>query len=500
LPILDSFRVRTARSLLRGKRERFKIRDLSVSLERNTDYTDRKPSPRDMANLDLLRKSLIGLIDTDLDSHGLLERMARTIGENLGVSACLLVAGMPATTPTPIGFWHENHLSLPSIARALSLAYDPILLGTGRGIELGSLPGVDLDWWARMVPLTSSWALGITFRGVRHGIIAIGTSDPDRVTGIELESLGEIASTLGLAYHTLPIDPESLPTLERGKINFSPPTGQRGLPAQGNPLVMQLYQLMRQQLEQQRQLNERLDDIITAMSDRARNPLATMKMAIEAMSDSRRQLSPASREQYWGILKHEWNTINQLIDNIIILKQLQSREISVCPQPVNLETLLDETTTPWQRRWSEDQRKLLSLKIACPPPGEQTRVETDPLHLRKILEELLSNAEKFSRSQTTVAIEVKGMGEEEIGISVSDTGLGIAPEERELIFEPFRRGRGITDRAIPGTGIGLAIVKGLLEVIHGRIEVTWETSSDSEGTLTQFTVILPRSFPRNRPG
>jgi signal transduction histidine kinase len=485
---------------MRGKRERFKIRDLSVSLERNTDYTDRKPSRRDMANLDLLRKSLIGSIDTDLDSHGLLEQMARTIGENLGVSACLLVAGIPADTPTPIGFWHENHLSLPSLAEALSLAHDPIIVGTGRGIDLASLGGVDLDWWANMAPLASSWALGITFRGVRNGIIAIGTNDPDRVTGSELESLGELASTLGLAYHTLLIAPESLPTLERGRINFSPQTSQRGLPAQGNPLVMQLYQLMRQQLEQQRQLNERLDDIITAMSDRARNPLATMKMAIDAMSDSRRQLSPESLQKYWQILKHEWNTINQLIDNIIILKQLQSREISVCPQPVNLETLLDETTAPLQRRWSEDRRKLLSLTIDCPPNGEQTRVETDPLHLRKILEELLSNAEKFSLPQTIVAIKVGDLGEEEIAITVADRGLGIVPEEQELIFEPFRRGRGITDRAIPGTGIGLAIVKGLLEVIHGRIEVNWQTNRDSEGTLTQFTVILPRSFPRNRPG
>jgi signal transduction histidine kinase len=256
---------------------------------------------------------------------------------------------------------------------------------------------------------------------------------------------------------------------------------------------------MRQQLEQQRQLNEMKDEIIAAISDRARNPLATMKMVIDALSDRKRQIPPASQENYWRILKQEWNTLNHLINNIVTLKQLESQEISFCPQPVDLGVLIRETTLPLAEKWGEDAKKSLKLEIDSHLAEKTPHLDTDPQHLRAILEELLTNAANFSTAKTTVGIYIQELEREKLSISVTNRGLAIDETEKKSIFEPFRRGKGITDRAIAGTGIGLALVKGLVELLNGQIEVTSEPIPDSSDYATTFTLTLPHSVAKSRP-
>ncbi|MEG3436994.1 HAMP domain-containing sensor histidine kinase [Pannus brasiliensis CCIBt3594] len=441
-----------------------------------------------------LRKSLIGLIDSDLDAPNLLEQMAREIGEHLGVSACFLMAG--GNIGTIEGFWHEKKKGLP--AGYSGVTEPEMSIETGRATCLRDLRerGIALDWWRSIAPLDSSWAIAISFRGIRNGIAIIGTSEAGRVTGREPEILAEIGSALGIAYGTLPLPHEAVSSLDREEIARIVPFNSRER-ATGSPIVKRLYELMRQQLEQQRQLNEMKDEIIAAISDKARNPLATMKMAIDALSSKDRNLPPSSRENFWRILKQEWDTLNQLINNIVTLKQLESQELRVFPRPVDLEALLREVTLPFQEKWGEDKRKPLRLEIDRSGVGKEP-VETDPQHLRAILDELLTNAGNFSHPKTTVGIEVRDIADGAIEISVTNTGLGIAEEEKELIFEPFRRGKGITGRAIAGTGIGLALVRGLIELLNARIEVTSVPVAGTDAHANAFTVTLPRRIAGSR--
>jgi signal transduction histidine kinase len=454
--------------------------------------------------LDLLR-TLIGLIDAGLDSQSLLEQMAHSIGEHLGVSACFLMAGENSSTTAIEGFWHEENRILPLTRSPLLLANKEVVPSTSQVICLEEIYGLDLDWWQSVASLQCSWAIGITFRGIRNGIAIIGRIDLSQVTGDEREVLGGLSKVIGIAYATLPNVPDVLPIPHAEAIaNVSSPVF-RERTDQANPLVRRLYELMSQQweqqrqlLEQQRQLNEMKDDIIAAISDKVRNPLTTMKMAIDALSNTQRNLPQTSQSHFWQILKDEWSKLNQLINNIVTLKQLESRELSFRPQLVNLEVLIREATLPFQEQWREDRRRSLKLKIENSLTAAQTFLETDPQHLQVILQELLSNAGNFSTANTTVGIEVHEVDGEWISIAVTNTGLWIAPEERESIFEPFRRGQGITDRAIAGTGIGLALVKGLLELLYGRIEVESKPIVDSSDYVTVFTVILPRSIAKGR--
>jgi signal transduction histidine kinase len=201
---------------------------------------------------------------------------------------------------------------------------------------------------------------------------------------------------------------------------------------------------------------------------------------------------------YWRILKHEWKTLNQLINNIVTLKQLESQELRVRPQPVDLKALLEGVTSPFLERWSEDKRKSLRLVIECPSGERPPLLETDPQHLRAILDELLVNAGNFSHARTSVGIRVRELTEGVVEIAVTNTGLAITEEEKGFIFEPFRRGKGITDRAIAGTGIGLTLVKGLVELLDGRIEVSSVPLAGTDAHATTFAITLPRSIAGGR--
>ena len=80
----------------------------------------------------------------------------------------------------------------------------------------------------------------------------------------------------------------------------------------------------------------------------------------------------------------------------------------------------------------------------------------------------------------------------QISITISNYGAGISAEELPYIFDKFRRGQGVTDRAVPGTGLGLALVKYLVDHLNGAIDVSSEKTDDPGVFLTTFVVTLPQ--------
>lgn len=443
-----------------------------------------------------LRKSLIGLINTDRDFQTLLRQMAELIGESLNFSACLLTTKLNSFTTTTTGFWEKDNQSVDLSQLSLVLGKNEAILEQGQVICLKDWQGSECKGWSAIASLSSSWIMTTKFHGVTNGIVIIGTKNPVGLTEDMRTILKEIRDLIGIAYGVNQVQPE---LTQNNPITPNLSLSNSRDRTANSPIVQRLYELMRQQLEQQRQLNEMKDEIIAAISDRARNPLATMKMVIDALSDSKRQIPPASQENYWRILKQEWNTLNHLINNIVTLKQLESQEISFCPQPVDLGVLIRETTLPLAEKWREDKKKLLNLEIDSNLAEKTAHLETDPQHLRAILQELLTNAANFSTAKTTVKIQIKELEGEKLMIAVKNTGLAIDEAEKKSIFEPFRRGKGITDRAIAGTGIGLALVKGLVELLNGQIEVTSEPIPESSDYATNFTLTLPPSVAKNRP-
>ena len=115
--------------------------------------------------------------------------------------------------------------------------------------------------------------------------------------------------------------------------------------------------------------------------------------------------------------------------------------------------------------------------------GEQFSVKSDRVRFKQILYNLLSNAVKFTPKDGLVSIECVDV-RDFVRVSVTDTGIGIRPEDQKVVFEEFRQIEGSADRAQEGTGLGLAITKRLVEQQGGQISLESELGKGSRFTFT----------------
>lgn len=155
------------------------------------------------------------------------------------------------------------------------------------------------------------------------------------------------------------------------------------------------------------------------------------------------------------------------------------------PQPVDLPRLVHDSCEALQPR---SRSRGLQLHCLIDADARLRSAHTDPTRVRQILDNLLHNALKYtSQGHITVQLGVRAaLGTEVLCLSVQDTGIGIAPDAMARIFEPYVR---LEDRRLPraeGTGLGLAVVRRLVDRLGGQLEVD---SSPEEGT--RFTVLLP---------
>ncbi|MDJ0590501.1 MAG: ATP-binding protein [Pleurocapsa sp. MO_226.B13] len=254
-----------------------------------------------------------------------------------------------------------------------------------------------------------------------------------------------------------------------------------------------LSEKMRQHIDQLQKLNQLKDDFMNSMSHELKTPLTSMKMAIKMLRQAR--ISPEMREKYLNILEQEWNREYSLIKDLLTLQQVESGELTYSPQELNLKQTINDLAQSFIAKWQPEKGIDLKTKIS----DSGLKINTDPESLTHILNELLSNAGKYSDAHTTIELTVDSqttLKGKNIIIAIANYGAGITPEELPHIFEKFRRGRGVTDRAVPGTGLGLALVQYLVEHLNGTISVTSEPSANDPGVfLTTFVLKLPQFQP-----
>ena len=176
-----------------------------------------------------------------------------------------------------------------------------------------------------------------------------------------------------------------------------------------------------------------------------------------------------------------------LIDDLLDLSKIEAGKMEIDVQTIDL---YQEIQACIQAIESQLQRKGLTLETFI--PVDLPKVQADSLRLRQIINNLLSNAIKFTREgSVTMRVEVHtevmddGSQQKMIWTSVTDTGIGIKPQDQAVIFDEFRQADGSTTREFGGTGLGLAICKRLLEVMNGRI---WVESRLGKGSTFIFTL------------
>jgi signal transduction histidine kinase len=250
---------------------------------------------------------------------------------------------------------------------------------------------------------------------------------------------------------------------------------------------------MRQHIEQLQKLNQLKDDFLNSMSHELKTPLTSMKIAIKMLRQT--EISPQMREKYLDILEQEWNREYNLIKDLLTLQQAESGELTYSPQELDLSQTITDLRQFFATKWQPGR----DIKLVCSVSSPDLKIQTDPESFEYILQELLANAGKYCDPHTTVELAVSHQltaQHSEIVIAVANVGAGIAPEELPHIFDKFRRGQGVTDRAVPGTGLGLTLVQYLVEHLNGSLEVKSEPLDDEEDSfLTTFVLKLPQIQP-----
>jgi len=198
------------------------------------------------------------------------------------------------------------------------------------------------------------------------------------------------------------------------------------------------------------------------------------------------ELTPEQRE-YLETAQSSAESLMMLLNDILDFSKIEAGRLDLEPVPL----CPVEVVSAAVRTLSISARqKGLALNFEA-EDGIPDRLLGDPLRLRQVLLNLLGNAVKFTNSgRIDVRVQVASRTESEVALrfSVTDTGIGIAPEQLPTIFDAFRRADGSTTRKYGGTGLGLAISARLVELMGGRLEVESELGV---GSTFHFTVPMP---------
>lgn len=241
-------------------------------------------------------------------------------------------------------------------------------------------------------------------------------------------------------------------------------------------------------MNQLQQLNLLKDEFLSSMSHELRTPLTTMSLAIRMLRHP--QVTQERRDKYLEILEQECNKEIDLISDLLSLQRLESNQSQLQTQNIDLMLLLKDLMESFEKKWAT-KRLTLTLESSV----NSLYLHTDPDSLNRILLELLTNAGKYSHPDTTVSLQITHQVQQSsnyVVITLSNTGSGISPTDLTQIFEKFHRGQGVTKKAVQGTGLGLALVKCLVQNLNGTIEVTSTPAKNSPNHLTAFTLTLPQ--------
>ncbi|HEY4369451.1 MAG TPA: response regulator [Steroidobacteraceae bacterium] len=236
--------------------------------------------------------------------------------------------------------------------------------------------------------------------------------------------------------------------------------------------------------------NQFKSEFLANMSHELRTPLNSSLILAKLLADNPSSNLTEEQVKFARNIYSAGNDLLELINDILDLSKIEARQIDVTRDNVEVHQLVDNMTQTFRPISSQ---KGVGFEIGVAPECPAT-LNTDSQRLRQILRNLLSNALKFTikgRVRLDIFVpEPQTTGADWIGFAIEDTGIGIAPEQQDIIFEPFRQADGTTNRRFGGTGLGLSISRELAALLGGRIELRSQA-----GMGSTFTLLLPRVMP-----
>lgn len=226
-------------------------------------------------------------------------------------------------------------------------------------------------------------------------------------------------------------------------------------------------------------------EFLANMSHELRTPLNSLLILSKDLSENKKQNLLPDQVESAEIIYKSGHDLLLLINEVLDLAKVEAGMMTLVAERVNVRGLLKELHRDLK---PQANQKGLGLEIII-AEDQPEYILTDPMRLRQILKNLLSNALKFTETGQ-ITIRTGRESESAISISVTDTGIGIAAEKQAVIFEAFQQADGGTSRKYGGTGLGLSISRELAKLLGGEIRLK---SKPGEGST--FTLMLPLEMP-----
>ena len=242
-----------------------------------------------------------------------------------------------------------------------------------------------------------------------------------------------------------------------------------------------------EQNDRLRQLDALKDEFISLVSHELRTPLTSIRGYAELLADDDGLTDEQRR--FLGIVDRNAGRLLDLVSDLLFLAQVDAGRMTFELQPVDLEALVLECVESSVPAARAKQIELRAYTERLPD------VTGDPARLAQVLDNLVSNALKFTPEGGRVDVRLAAAGDSAV-IEVEDTGHGLAADEQDQLFERFFRSSRAAEDAIPGTGLGLAIAKTIVERHGGRIAL--ESIADA-GTTARVELPLPQRKFRRSP-
>jgi len=237
--------------------------------------------------------------------------------------------------------------------------------------------------------------------------------------------------------------------------------------------------LLREYVQQLAEADRRKDEFLATLAHELRNPLAPISNAVQMLKEI--GYTDPDLVENQELIERQVQNMVRLLDDLLDVSRITSNKLELRKTAVTLASVV-QTAIETSRSHIRDGAHELSVSL----PTEPVYIEADPIRLAQVFSNLLNNAAKFTREGGHIWLSAERQ-DNEITVSVKDNGIGIEPEILPRLFEMFSQAESLYERSHEGLGIGLWLVKGLVEMHGGTITVR----SGGLGKGSEFSVRLP---------
>jgi len=226
-------------------------------------------------------------------------------------------------------------------------------------------------------------------------------------------------------------------------------------------------------------------EFVATVSHELRTPMTSIRGYADILLLGAAGALNENQSHFLQIIKSNTERLNILVNDLLDISRIEAGRVTLAPQALDIRVVAEDVISDVLRR-SREENKPMGLSLEA--PKELPPIFGDSERVRQILDNLVDNAYHYTPANGQIQVRLLMKDADEIQVDVTDNGVGVAQEDQSRVFERFYRGENPLVLATPGTGLGLPIVRQLVEMHHGQI---WMQSKGVPGQGSTFSFTLP---------